>query len=64
MGYRYLVSGAQLGTLITLCKMNPTDANKLLNKIIEEQQAFDSKSTLEADIVFIHDLMLERSRES
>lgn len=63
MGYRYLVTGAQLGTLITLCKMNPKEANKLINKIIRKQQTWESDSCLNDDIVFIHDLMHKDKEE-
>ena len=50
MGGRYLISGSQLGLLITLCKTNPQEANKELNKIIETQHIGVSEDLLDDDI--------------
>lgn len=50
MGGRYLVTGAQLGTLIALCKLNADKCNKLLNEITETQFIGDSNRSLKDDI--------------
>lgn len=50
MGIRYLVTGSQLGQLIALCELNPKEANKLLNVIVENQAVWESKDSLKADI--------------
>lgn len=50
MGGRYLVTGSQLGELIALCKLDQEKANKLLNKIIENQQIGESTKSLKEDL--------------
>jgi len=57
MGNRYLVSGAQLGTLITLCAIDSKACNIEINKIIEHQLCWESKELLEKDILKVHQEM-------
>jgi hypothetical protein len=50
MGGRYLVSGAQLGELITLSRLDGRACNDKLNEICDTQRIFDSDQALEDDI--------------
>lgn len=50
MGSRYLVTGTQLGTLITLSKTDADKCNEELNKIVEQQFIGNSKTELEEDL--------------
>ena len=50
MGGRYLVTGTQLGMLITLCKTDAVACNKLINEIIEKQFVFDSDKNISVDV--------------
>lgn len=50
MGGRYLVTGAQLGSLISLCKLNADECNKLLNEITEKQFIGESDELLRTDL--------------
>ncbi len=50
MAGRYLVTGAQLGTLITLCKVDPERCNEELNLIIENQFVGNSNEAVRKDI--------------
>ena len=50
MGSRYLVTGAQLGTLIALCQHDATACNNALNKIVESQMVGDSTRLFDDDL--------------
>lgn len=50
MGERYLITGTQLGTLITLCKTDADGCNKMLNDIIEQQFVGDSNRKINDDL--------------
>jgi len=50
MAGRYLVSGAQLGTLIALCKTDSDKCNKEINLLIENQFVGNSDKVLTEDI--------------
>ena len=50
MGGRYLITGAQLGNLIALCKLDADKCNHQINLIIEKQFLFDSKQAIDRDI--------------
>ncbi len=50
MGSRYLLSGAQLGTLIALCQIDKDKCNKMLNDICENQNIGNSTRNLNDDI--------------
>ena len=61
MGGRYLVTGTQLGTLITLSKTDADKCNKELNKIIEQQFIGNSKAELEDDLIFLRKIFSRSS---
>lgn len=50
MGGRYLVTGTQLGMLITLCRTDAVGCNKLINDIIEQQQIGESDDLIRNDL--------------
>lgn len=63
MGGRYIISGAQLGELIALIRLDPEKANKLLNEIVEKQHLWESKKVLEEDRILIRGWCLDAVKE-
>jgi len=57
MGSRYIVTGAQLGTILALVNVNPVEATSLINKIIEEQCIGTSTRELKQDLVKLYDVL-------
>lgn len=50
MAGRYLVTGAQLGSLIALCKLDAVKCNDLLVEITEKQFIGNSNSSIAEDV--------------
>lgn len=50
MGGRYLVSGVQLGLIITLIKQEPDDAIKKIHHILDNQYIGDSEESIGVDV--------------
>lgn len=50
MGGRYIIAGSQLGVLTVLIKRDPVKAQKLVDKILDDQQVWYSENLFQNDL--------------